>query len=266
MRKDLGIGTALGICLLLAGTAVAAGIHSRGAAAPTQQTIFSIDTPVNGATVFGIVQVRGFVLDPRGVSRITLLVDGSPVHDADINQPRDDVRLKYVNFFGEGFPFPYNPGFLTSFDAANYIGGDHTLALNITYSNSDVAVLGSRTITIDNTITQAPIGALDSPRDPSLYGSADYISGVYPITGWAIDAAGIRQRNSPTGCVYPTDPACHILADIEVLIDGLVGYSQVVYPLPRPDVSNEFPDVVNAFNSGFQMMKAFRWESTMARR
>ena len=253
MRKNLGIVAALGISTLLAGSALASGIHSRGAAAPQQQTIFSIDSPVNGATVFGIVEVRGFILDPRGVSRITLLVDGSAVHDADINQPRDDVQLRYVNFFGEGFPFPYNPGFVTSFLASNYTNGTHTLALNVTFSNSDVAVLGSRTVTVDNTITQAPIGALDSPRDPAIYGSSDYVSGVYPITGWAIDAAGIRQRLSPTGCSYPSDPNCHILADIEVLIDGLVGYSEVVYPLPRPDVANEHPDIANAFSSGFQM-------------
>jgi len=239
------------ICFLLAGVVVAGGLRSRGAGAPAQQTIFSIDTPADGATVFGIVEVSGFVLDSRGVSRITLMVDGAAVHDADINQPRSDVELKYPAFFGGGFP--YNPGFTTSFLASNYASGDHTLAIQVTFSNSDVATLGSRTVTVDNTIEQAPLGALDSPRNPALYGGMqDYVSGVYPITGWAIDAVGIRQTVSPAGCNPTTSSTCHILADIEVMVDNMV-VGEAIYPLPRPDVANAYPDVAGAFESGFQM-------------
>ncbi|MFI5165590.1 MAG: hypothetical protein ACHQQS_03140 [Thermoanaerobaculales bacterium] len=251
MHRNVVKVAILGVSFLFAGVVLAGGIHTRGSGAPTQQTIFSIDTPVDGATVFGIVQVSGFVLDPRGVSRITLLIDGAAVHDADINQPRADVRLKYPSFAGEGFP--YNPGFVTSFLASNYAAGDHTLAIQVTFSNSDVQTLGSRTVTVDHTIDQAPLGALDSPRDPTLYGAMqDYVTGVYPITGWAIDDTGIRQRGSPTGCNPDTDPTCHVLADIEVMVDnGVVG--QVIYPLPRPDIANAYPDVPGAFKSGWQM-------------
>jgi hypothetical protein len=239
-----------GACLMLAGAAFAGGFRARGAGSPTQETAFGIDTPVDGATVFGIVKVTGFVLDARGVSRITLLVDGTAVHDADINQPRADVRLKYPSFAGEGFP--YQPGFVTSFLATNYANGDHTLAIRVTYSNSDVETLGLRHVTVDHSINQAPLGALDSPRDPSVYGMQDYVSGVYPITGWAIDDTGIRQRVSPTGCDPDTDATCHVLADIEVMVDGAV-VAQAMYPLPRPDVANAYPDVAGAFKSGFQM-------------
>lgn len=237
------------LCLLIA-SAATSGVVRHGTATPSQQTIFRIDTPVDGARVFGIVEVKGYVLDPRGVSRITLLVDGAAVHDADINQPRDDVRRKYIRFFGEGFP--YDPGFSTSFLASNYTDGDHALAIRIVYSNGDVAELGSRTVTVDLTVNQAPIGALDSPRDEAIYGAQDYVSGVYPITGWAIDDQGIRQRLSPSGCTLDVTPGCHVLADIEIMMDGRV-IGQALYPLPRPDVSNAFPDVAAAFKSGFQM-------------
>ena len=251
MHKNVVRVAIFATCFLLAGVVLAGGIRKHGNAAPTQQTIFNLDTPADGATVFGIVEVSGFVLDTRGVSRITLLVDGAAVHDADINQPRSDVQLKYPRFFGEGFP--YNPGFTTSFLASNYSAGDHTLAIQVTFSNSDVGTLGSRTVTVDHTINQAPLGALDSPRDPSLYGGMqDYVSGVYPITGWAIDDTGIRQRVSPTGCNPDTDPTCHVLADIEVMVDNMV-VGQAMYPLPRPDVANAYPDVPGAFKSGFQM-------------
>lgn len=250
MRKTLGRVAVLAACVLVASAALAGSITGRGAAQPTLQTIFRVDTPAPGATVFGIVEVGGYVLDARGVARVTLLVDGAPVHDADINQPRQDVRTRYARFYGEDFP--YDPGFTTSFLASNYSAGTHTLGIRVTYSNSDVADLGTRTVTVDSTINQAPIGGLDSPRDPAVYGVQDYVSGVFPVVGWAIDASGIRQRVSPAGCNPVTDATCHILADIEVMMDGMV-IGQANYPLPRPDVANAHPDVAGAFQSGFQM-------------
>jgi hypothetical protein len=236
MRKTLGRTVLLALCVLVANAALAGNITRRGVARPSMQTIFRIDAPAVSATVFGIVEVRGFVLDPRGVSRITLLVDGAPVHDADLNQPRPDVRRKYLRFQGEDFP--YEPGFATSFLASNYTDGAHTLAIRVTYSNSDVAELGNQTVNVDNSINQAPIGALDSPG-----GANAYVSGVYPVTGWVIDAEGIRTTTAPDGKVR---------ADIEVMVDDMV-VGQALYPLPRPDVANAHPDVVGALNSGFQM-------------
>jgi len=241
MRKTLGRTGLLALCVLVATAALAGPITLRGVAQPTLQTIYRIDTPAEGATVFGIVEVKGYVLDPRGVSRITLLVDGAAVHDVDINKPRPDVQRRYVRFFGE--EFPYDPGFTTSFLAANYTSGTHTLALRVTYSNSDVADLGTRTINVDNTANQAPIGGLDSPHDASVYGSEDYAASVFPVVGWTLDADGIRTTAAADGT---------LLADIEVMVDGLV-VGQAIYPLPRPDVANAHPDVPGALNSGFQM-------------
>ncbi|HVN75167.1 MAG TPA: hypothetical protein VMT19_02540 [Thermoanaerobaculaceae bacterium] len=250
MRKTLGSLVVLALCMLVAGVAVAGGITGRGAGQPVLNTAFGIDTPLANATVFGIVEVRGYVLDVRGVSRITLLIDGAPVHDADINQPRDDVRRRYRRFVGEDFPD--NPGFVTSFLASNYTDGSHSLGIRVTYSDSEVEDLGTRTFTVDSTITQAPIGAIDSPRDPAVYGYQDYIAGVFPVVGWALDAGGIRQTVSPTGCNPATDSTCHVLADIEVMLDGQV-VGQANYPLPRPDVANAHPDIAGAFNSGYQL-------------
>ncbi len=250
MRKTLGRMVVFALCVLVAGAAVAGSITRRGTGQPSLQTVFGIDMPAANASVFGIVEVRGYVVDTRGVARVTLLVDGAPVHDADINQPRTDVRRRYPRFLGEDFPL--DPGFVTSFLASNYSAGPHTLAIRVTYSNSDVEDLGLRTITVDLTTTQAPIGAIDSPRDPAVYGYQDYISGVFPVVGWALDAAGIRQRVSPTGCNPALDSTCKILADIEVMLDGAV-LGQAVYPLPRPDVANDHPDVTGAFKSGFQL-------------
>jgi len=250
MRKTLGSSVVIALCMLVASSVAAGTITGRGAGQPSLTTAFGIDTPAANATVFGIAEVRGFVLDARGVSRVTLLIDGAPVHDADINQPRYDLQRRYRRFLGEDFP--ENPGFVTSFVASNYSDGTHTLAIQVTYSNSDVETLGLRNITVDSTIAQAPLGAIDSPRDPAVYGYQDYITGVFPVVGWAIDASGIRQRVSPAGCNPDTDATCHVLADIEVMVDDHV-VGQAVYPLPRPDVANAHPDVAGAFKSGFQL-------------
>ncbi len=250
MRKTLGRIVVFALCGLVAGAALAGSITGRGIGQPSLQTVFGIDTPTASSTVFGIVEVRGFIVDPRGVSRVTLLVDGAPVHDADINQPRTDVRRRYPRFLGEDFT--YQPGFVTSFLASNYTAGPHTVGIRVTYSNSDVEDLGVRTVTVDTNTTQAPIGAIDSPRDPAVYGYQDYIAGVFPVVGWALDANGIRQRLSPTGCDPATNSACHVLADIEVTLDGM-SLGQAVYPLPRPDIANAHPDIASAFNSGFQL-------------
>jgi hypothetical protein len=236
MRKTLRRTVLLALCVLVASAALAGHITRRGVAQPTLQTIFGFDAPAVNQTVFGIVEVSGYVVDPRGVSRITLLIDGAPVHDVDLNQPRIDVRRKYLRFQGEDFP--YEPGFVTSFLASNYADGAHTLALKVTYSNSEVVELGDLTVIVDNAINQAPIGGLDSPGDPNIY-----VSGVYPVTGWVLDAEGIRTTTAPDR---------KVLADIEVMVDNMV-VGQAVYPLPRPDVANAHPDVVGALNSGFQM-------------
>jgi len=210
--------------------------------------IFSMESPKANAKVFGIVQVKGFLLDPRGISNIMLLVDGVPIHEVDINQPRGDVRRKYPHFFGG--QWPYDPGFTTSFLAANYSNGPHSVAIEVTYAETELPgsgvqkeVLGLRTVTVDKTLNQPPLGALDSPRDELIFGEQDMVAGVYPISGWAIDDQAVRTTVAPDG---------KLRADIDIMLDNRV-IGQAIYPLPRPDVANMYPDVSGALNSGFLM-------------
>ncbi|MBP1620934.1 MAG: mannosyl-glycoendo-beta-N-acetylglucosaminidase family protein, partial [Acidobacteria bacterium] len=242
MRNTVRSLVLFALCLTLAAAVATAGINKRGTAGPMQQTIFRIDTPAEGATVFGIVQVKGYVADPREVSGITLLVNGVAVHDVDTNQPRPDVKRKYPSFQGDEFPVA--SGFVTSFLAGNYLTGPLELSLQVAYADGSTAILGGRTVFVDNAYNQAPLGALDSPRDPELTGGAqDVVSGVYPITGWAIDDVGVRTNDVADA----NDPY-----DVEVLVDGR-GVGQVIFGLPRPDVAHAHPDVAGAFLSGWQM-------------
>ena len=242
MRNTVRSLVLFALGLTVAAAVATAGINKRGTAGPMQQTIFRIDAPAEGATVFGIVEVKGYVLDPREVSGITLLVNGVAIHDVDTNQPRTDVRRKYPSFQGDEFPVA--SGFVTSFLAGNYLSGPLELSLQVAYADGTSAILGGRTVFVDNGFNQAPLGALDSPRDPELTGGAqDVVSGVYPITGWALDDVGIRGTAAADG---------NFLADVEVLVDGRV-VGQVIYGLPRPDVAHAHPDVAGAFLSGWQM-------------
>lgn len=250
MHRNHGTAVAILVSILVASLAVAGGISRRGSAQPTIQTTFGIESPAPNETVSGIVTVKGFLMDRRTVSSITLLIDGAAVHDVDLNQARPDVRWKYPKYEGE--PFPIEPGFRTAFLASRYSNGPHTLAVRVRLANGDSMVVGERTVFVDNTRNQAPIGEIDSPRDPAVYGAHDQISGVFPIVGWALDDRGVRQRVTPTGCNPATDERCLVLADIDVMVDNTV-VAQAMYPLPRPDVANAYPDIVGAYNSGFTM-------------
>ncbi len=81
------------------------------------ETIFWLDRPNDGATVFGLVEATGFVVDdgqqcgPQWtwnacqwqealVSKIDLYVDNEFVASADIDQPRYDILLAYPWYAG----------------------------------------------------------------------------------------------------------------------------------------------------------------------
>ena len=97
-------------------------------------TVFHLDTPQDGDTVFGLVEVRGWILDDGSdcgvpadwqscdwsqalVSSVDLYVDDAYVASADLGQPRWDVLQAFPWYAGT----PYErPGFSVSFNAANY--------------------------------------------------------------------------------------------------------------------------------------------------
>jgi N-acetylmuramoyl-L-alanine amidase len=248
MRAWTKVLAVFALVLAFAPASEASSLRRKAAAAgPPVETAFAIETPAPGATVFGIVEVKGYVLDPRGISNIRLVVDGNVLHEADLNQPREDLRRLYPGFFGEN-PAA-KPGFRTSFLASSLADGEHTLAIQVTFADTTApqgqpatVLLGERTILVDNRRNQPPIGGLDSPRDPAEAGMQDYISGPFPVIGWVLDDRGVRQR--AVGDL--------VLADIEVLVDGRV-VGQALYPLPRPDIANAYPDVPGAWFSGFQL-------------
>ncbi len=190
-------------------------------AAASAQTVFWLDTPADGATVTGIVEVSGWILDDRGVSNIDLYVDGVLTAAADINIARYDVLQAYPWYAGTPCE---NPGFSTSFDTSSLTSGSHTISLHVTFSDSSTEDFGQRTVIVDGTLNQAPFGELEYP------GEGQAMNGVFPIMGWALDDGSVVQ--------------------VEVTVDGQA-YGDAVQGIHRPDVGNRFPTVTGSDYAGF---------------
>lgn len=188
-----------------------------------QDFIATIDSPVEGEVVSGMVLVKGFALDREDVSRIDLYVNDQFQHSANLGLPRIDVIQAFPDY--EGIQ-SRRPGFQTGFTASRFPNGNHTVHVRITTSDNRSVEVGRRTITIDNSINQSPFGHLDIPDTATTHD----VSGSFPVVGWAADIDGV--------------------ASIDVLVDNLV-YQSAVYGDPRPDVGNNYPDLPSALFSGF---------------
>ncbi len=223
--------------LHLALLAVAGGLFS---AALSAQPIGVIDEPTAGQHVGGIVRVSGWVLDLTRVDRIDLFLDGNsvPTNTAVLNLPRPDVLNVFPNYAGTASA---SPGFVTSFYSHNFTNGTHSVVIQVTQSDGAVFSLGPVSVTVDNTINQAPFGYIDIPSE-SLVENA---SGSYPIVGWAIDDSGVDHID------FLVDSQI-VAGAIGRFDDGSVNPQNATYGTTRPDVAAAFADVPFALYSGFE--------------
>jgi N-acetylmuramoyl-L-alanine amidase len=203
-----------------------ASLLAAGALAQTQPTGFvgGVDLPDPGVTQSGVVLVKGFAYDIQQVSRIELYVDDQFQYNVNIGIPRIDV----VEIYTPQYPGIQNasPGFQVGFLSSRFSNGAHTVSVKAFTSDGQMIEFGRRTITIDNTLNQAPFGFLEIPDGAGTYNA----SSAFPVEGWATDTDGISE--------------------IDVYVDGLIQQS-AIYGDPRPDVSNTFPDFPASLFSGF---------------
>jgi hypothetical protein len=171
----------------------------------------------------GMILVKGWALDPHAITKIELWVDDTYQHDAVKFLPRIDIVEAYPDYPGIHVA---RPGFITGFTANRFTNGAHTVEVRIYNSNGDTYSLGRRTITINNSVNQAPFGFVDIPDAGGITNAA----GAFPVSGWAADTDGIDR--------------------IEVLIDDGV-MQGAVFGDPRPDVGTSFPDFTGALYSGW---------------
>ena len=182
-----------------------------------------VDLPDPSRIHSGFVFVRGWALDPGQVTRVELYVDDQFQQVATTALPRIDVEEAFPNYPGIQST---KPGFETAFRASRFTNGPHTIEMRVYTSNGDVHFLGRRTITINNSINQAPVGALDIPDAAGVKNAV----GSFPVLGWAIDTDGIRK--------------------VEVQVDGAI-LQNAIYGDARPDVGGTYADYPQAMLSGY---------------
>jgi Bacterial Ig domain len=183
----------------------------------------AVDLPDPGRTHSGIVVVRGWFLDPAQVSKVELYVDDQYQHDLVLRLARIDIEHAFPDYPGIHQALP---GFQTGFSANRFSNGNHTVELRVYTGDGQVHFLGRRTIFINNSVNQGPIGYIDIPDQSGVFNAA----GSFPVNGWAIDTDGIRA--------------------IEVLIDGGIIQSGL-YGDQRPDVAASYPDLATGMFSGW---------------
>ncbi len=202
------------------------GLVVLGMAVPAvaQSDFFAfLEKPLAGETVSGVVIVQGWAVDPVGIARVDLIVDGQFYHSANLNVPRIDVIEANPNWSGQQNVLP---GFQTGFSAARLSNGPHTVMVRIFTEDNRVFEIGERTIYVDNTLNQAPFGFLETPDSVGFYDA----NGSFPVSGWAFDVDGIKR--------------------IDIMIDNTI-VQGANYGDVRPDVGNAFPDIPSANFSGF---------------
>jgi len=182
-----------------------------------------LETPDPTRVQSGMVLVKGWVLDPHQVNRIELWVDDQFQHEAVKFLPRIDIVEAFPDYPGIHVA---RPGFITGFSANRFTNGPHTVEMRIYNSNGDIYSLGRRTISINNSVNQAPFGYIDIPN----LGGTHNATGAYPVSGWAADIDGIER--------------------VEILIDDGI-MQAAIHGDPRPDVGTSYPDFSGALFSGW---------------
>ncbi len=151
--------------MLLASLALGGLLLARGAEA---QGFGYIDNPQAGQTVSGVVSVSGWAVDFRKIDKVELYLDGVFVNRADTNHPRADV---YTVFPAFSLSPNQNPGWLTSFVSRFYTSGPHALSVKVTLSDQSSFTIGPITVTLNNSVGQAPFGFIDVPGPQGFAGS-----------------------------------------------------------------------------------------------
>ena len=144
------------------------------------QPIGFIDTPSAGSTVNGMINVRGWILDNSGVSKIEVLVDGQVVGQAKYGISRPDVLNVFPAYQNA------NAGYEFDFDTKVTYQWIHT-SISV---KSDVK---HRHLLLNYKVKQLmckillPIGYIETPTNGST------ITGITNVGGWFLDVSGVSS-------------------------------------------------------------------------
>lgn len=184
------------------------------------QPIGVLDSPKPG-TVDGPITVSGWYLDPRGVARIEMLINGEVAHEAIVSNatwglPRGDVLAVYPGYKDA------NGGFRFQLETKWWRDFRYTLSIRATNKDGVQTTFGQSVL---NPLRSAR-GFIDSPDCRTT------LSGKVVFKGWVLGPF-------PTYQVYAR-------------LENGQRFDNVVTSLPRPEILAKFPEYKNA-NSGFSL-------------
>ncbi|WP_413307030.1 Ig-like domain-containing protein [Bacillus sp. 1P10SD] len=100
-----------------------------------------LENPTSDTKLKGITNVSGWFLDPSGVSKIEVLIDGEIAGQAFYGDERVDVKNVFPEY-NNG-----NAGFHFALDTTRYIQGIHTLTVRETGKNGQIKLMPEITVT-----------------------------------------------------------------------------------------------------------------------
>lgn len=204
-------------------------------ATPPCATFSAIESPAEGDTVFGVMNVTGWVADFQsaygtGISNVEVWMDGLRLGRATYGLWRQDIADQWGARFGPS-------GFTFAWDTRLAADGAHTLAIRALTSCGQY-VSAQRNVHIRNTCQIAL--HLDGPQPDAI------LTGIVELRGWTVD----QLSTTGTG-----------IDQVSLWLDGPrnqgIRLGDVTAFLPRPDIGALLG--ANFRDCGF----AYRWYSPL---
>ena len=174
-----------------------------------------IDTPVNNANLSGnAVEVRGWALNPSGVSKVNIYLDGKFVKTATIGMSRQDVKVVYPEYNDS------NSGYSATLDLSAISDGAKTIKVEQVGKDNSTNYTEVKV----NVVKNRPIQVIDTPVN-----NAEISGNSLTVSGWSLNTVPISKIN-----VYVND---------KFMTTATMGIS-------RADVKAVYPSYNNA-NSGY---------------
>jgi GH25 family lysozyme M1 (1,4-beta-N-acetylmuramidase)/Tfp pilus assembly protein PilX len=171
-----------------------------------------VDFPQQNKAYGSSINVAGWAMDPSGISKIQVYVDGNYVEDAMLGNSRPDVANVFPNYKNNT-----TSGYTALLNISSLSNGNHKVTLKFIAVNGDT---DSKDVQIQKGFPART--CIDTPKG-MINGSST------SVAGWALNSSGIKQVN--------------VLVDNNQVGTASIGDS-------RPDVANVFPDYNNT-TSGY---------------
>jgi Putative Ig domain/Bacterial Ig domain len=128
----------------------------------------NLETPDFRATLNNTATGSGWALDNVGITTIEVMVDGAKVTEAIYGLSRPDIGAAWGSFPNAG-----HAGYSFTLDTTKFGNGDHVLSIRLLDAGGNVTVVGTRPITLQNSVfmittSSLPRGLKGEPYSQSL--------------------------------------------------------------------------------------------------